>query len=201
MLKVQIIIFDGFDELDAIAPFEVLNSAAAIGAEIEAQLVTLDRIREITAAHSLKVTPAAQLNLDEPPDILIVPGGGWANRSDRGAWAEAQKGEIPAAIASLFDKGTIIASVCTGAMLVATAALLTESPATTHHSAIADLQDKGAKVTQARVVDNDKIITAAGVTSGLELSLWLLERFLSPLIAYEVEREMEYERRGTVWRK
>lgn len=201
MLKIQIIIFDGFDELDAIAPFEVLQTAAAMGAEVTAELVTLDESQEITAAHGLSVTPNARLDCNEPPDILIVPGGGWSSRSDRGAWAEAQRGKIPAAIARLFKNGAIVASVCTGAMLLATAKLLNERPAITHHSAIADLQNQGAKIVNARVVDDNKIITAAGVTSGLELALWLLERFLTPQIAYEVERELEYERRGTVWRK
>lgn len=201
MLNIQIIIYDGFDELDAIAPFEVLQTAAAMGAEVTAELVTLNEVKEITAAHGLRVTPTAQLNFDEPPDILIIPGGGWSSRSDRGAWGEARRGIIPSAIARLSENSTIIASVCTGSMLVATANLLKERHATTHHSAIKDLQNKRAKIVNARVVDNGRIITAAGVTSGLELALWLLERFISPQIAYEVERELEYERRGTVWRE
>ncbi|MGV2826549.1 DJ-1/PfpI family protein [Myxosarcina sp. GI1(2024)] len=202
MLKIQIIIFDGFDELDAIAPFEVLQSAAAVGSQVKTELVTLNEVKEITAAHGLKVKPQVVLNSDAPPDILIVPGGGWSSRAERGAWAEAQRGKIPAAISRLFNNdNTTIASVCTGAMLIATAELLNERSAITHHSAIPELQAKGAKITKTRVVDDDKIITAAGVTSGLELALWLLERFLSPQVAYEVERELEYERCGTVWRK
>ena len=108
-MKVQIIIFDGFDELDAIAPLEVLRSAEAIGAEVEAKLVTLDGSAEMTAAHGLRVQADRKLEIESNLDILIVPGGGWGNRASQGAWAEAQRGEIPAAIAKLHQNGVTIA--------------------------------------------------------------------------------------------
>lgn len=200
MVKVQIIIFDGFDELDAIAPFEVLRSATEIGADVQAEFVTLDSSMEIVAAHGLRVQSDAQLEIERKLDILIVPGGGWGNRATQGAWAEAQRGKIPAAIFRLHQSGTTIASVCTGAMLVAKAGLLKGRPAITHHVAIEELRAVGAEIINARVVDDGDIVTAGGVTSGLDLTLWLIERYLSPQIAHEVEKEMEYERRGTVWR-
>ena len=201
MVKVQIVIFNGFDELDAIAPFEVLQSAMAVGASIQAEFVTLDSSTEVVAAHGLRVKPDTQLDIDRKLDILIVPGGGWGNRSSQGAWAEAQRGEIPAAISRLHHSGTAIASVCTGAMLVAEAGLLKGRPAITHHVAIEDLRAIGAEIINARVVDDGDIVTSGGVTSGLDLTLWLIERYLSPQIAHEVEKQLEYERRGTVWRR
>lgn len=201
MVKVQIILFDGFDELDAIAPFEVLQSAAAIGADLKAELVTLYNSREIVAAHGLRVYPDTKLDFERKLDILIVPGGGWGSRAAKGAWAEAQRGEIPAAISRLHQSGTTIASVCTGTMLVARAGLLKNRPAITHHVAIEELSAIGAQIINARVVDDGDIVTSGGVTSGLDLTLWLIERYLSPQIAHQVEREMEYERRGTVWRR
>ncbi len=201
MVKVKIIIFDGFDELDAIAPFEVLQNATAIGADVQAELVTLNASTEVVAAHGLRVQPDTQLQIDSELDILIVPGGGWGNRATQGAWAEAQRGEIPTAISQLHQSGTTIASVCTGAMLVAQAGLLKGRPAITHHVAIEDLKAMGAKIVNARVVDDGDIVTAGGVTSGLDLTLWLLERYFSPQIAHEVEKELEYERRSTVWRR
>ncbi|WP_008312326.1 DJ-1/PfpI family protein [Leptolyngbya sp. PCC 6406] len=200
-MKVQIIIFDGFDELDAIAPLEVLRSAAEIGADIQAELVTLDSSTEIVAAHGLRVQPDAKLGIDQKSDILIVPGGGWGNRATQGAWAEAQRGEIPKAISRLHQSGTTIASVCTGAMLVAETGLLKGRPAITHHVAIEELRASGAEIINARVVDDGDIVTAGGVTSGLDLTLWLIERYFGPQIVYEVEKEMEHERRGTVWRR
>ena len=200
MLTIQIILFDGFDEMDALAPFEVLKTAIALGADLKAELVTLTDRTEVVAAHGLRLRANAVLDRDHPPDILMVPGGGWNNHGEQGARAEAQKGDIPAAIARLYEQGTKIAGVCTGGMVVASAGLLKGRPAITHHGAIADLQASGADVINARVVDDGDILTAGGVTSGLDLALWLIEKYVSPQIAIGVEEEMEYERRGTVWR-
>lgn len=201
MLKIQIILFDGFDELDALAPFEVLQTAIALGADLRADLVALTADLAVVAAHGLLVQASDPLNIDQAPDILIVPGGGWSNRAVKGAWAEAQRGEITAAIAQLHQRGTQIAGVCTGGMLIASAGLLKGRPAITHHGAIADLSASGADVIKARVVDDGDILTAGGVTSGLDLALWLIEKYVNPQIALAVEEEMEYERRGTVWRQ
>jgi transcriptional regulator GlxA family with amidase domain len=74
-------------------------------------------------------------------------------------------------------------------------------PAITHHGAIPDLQAAGAEVVRARVVDDCDVVTAGGVTSGLDLALWLIERFYGPKVVHAIETEMEYERRGTVWRR
>jgi len=201
MMQVQIILFDGFDELDAIAPFEVLRNATEMGADVQVELVALDDCAVITGAHGLQVQPGATFEHDSKPDILIVPGGGWGNRAPQGAWAEAPRGEIPAAIAQLHQNGTTIASVCTGAMLVAAAGLLRGRPATTHRVAIEALKGAGAAIVDARVVDDGDIVTAAGVTSGLDLALWLLERYFTPEIAHKIETKLEYERRGKVWQR
>ncbi|MGP1371306.1 MAG: DJ-1/PfpI family protein [Almyronema sp.] len=200
MVKAQIILFNGFDELDAIAPFEVLQTAMAMGADLQVELVTLDGSATVVAAHGTQIQPQRQLRLDQKVDILLVPGGGWGDRAEQGAWAEAQRGDIPAALAQLHQKGTVIASVCTGAMLVAAAGLLKNRPAISHRVAIDDLQAAGAKLIKARVVDDGDILTAGGVTSGLDLALWLIDRYFGSQLAHAVEQELEYERRGTVWR-
>jgi transcriptional regulator GlxA family with amidase domain len=197
-MRFQILIYDGFDELDAIAPYEVLQNAASAGAMVE--LVTSDAVKEITAAHGLHLRPSAQLNLEQRPDVLVVPGGGWMGRSPKGARAEAERGTIPAALKSLHQSGTIVAAVCTGAMLLAVSGILKGRRAITHHDAIKDLQVAGAEIVHARVVDDCDIVTAGGVTSGLDLTLWLVERFYGLKVAHEIEVQMEYERRGTVWR-
>jgi transcriptional regulator GlxA family with amidase domain len=197
-MRFQILIFDGFDELDAIAPYEVLKNAASAGAMVE--LVTLDAVKEITAAHGLLLHPSAQLNLEQRPDVIVVPGGGWMGRSPKGAYAKAERGTIPAALKSLHQSGTIVAAVCTDAMLLAVSGILKGRRAITHHGAIKDLQAAGTEIIQARVVDDGDIITAGGITSGLDLALWLVERFYGSTVAHEIEVEMEYERRGAIWR-
>lgn len=199
MLKVQLILFEGCDELDVIAPFEVLQVARGLGLNLQVDLVTLDGAEEVTAAHGLRIRPTTRLDLKQPPNILIVPGGGWIDQTPQGARAEAERGLIPRAIAQLHQAGTTLASVCTGALLLAVAGLLAGRPATTHHGAAADLQSMGAELVQARVVDDGEVLTAGGVTAGLDLALWLLERSFGAEVSHQVEQLLEYERRGTVW--
>ena len=194
----QILIFDGFDELDALAPYEVLHNAKSAGAQVE--LVSVDGAAEITANHGLRFRPAGRLDPQQPPDVVIVPGGGWVGRLPKGTRAEAERGAIPKLLSALYQGGTTVAAVCTGAMLLAAAGMLRGRPAITHHGAIVDLETAGAVIVRARVVDDGRIITSGGVTSGLDLALWLVERHYGPQVAHKVETQMEYERRGTVWR-
>ena len=200
-MNIHIVLFDGFDELDAIAPFEVLKNAAAAGADVQVELVTLDDTKEITAAHGLQIHVEGRLENGPRPDILIIPGGGWNNRAPCGARTEVERGELPAAIARLHSEGTIIASVCTGAMIVASAGLTVNRPATTHHGAVEELRATGAKIISARVVDDGDLVSSGGVTSGLDLALWLVERYFGAALALQIERQLEYERRGTVWHR
>ena len=200
-MKVQIVIFDGFDELDAIGPYEVLQIAAKMGADIQVELVAVGAIREVVAAHGLHVRPSARLTLGRKMDVLIVPGGNWNDRGPQGTRIEVARGEIPRLIAKLHRAGTLIAGVCTGVMLLAAADLLAGRPATTHHLALEDLREFGAEIIQSRVVDDGDIITAGGVTSGLDLALWLVERYFDARTANRVAREIEYERRGIVWQR
>jgi transcriptional regulator GlxA family with amidase domain len=142
----------------------------------------------------------AAIDRKSPPNLIVVPGGGWIGRAATGARVEAERGEIPTMLAQLHARGTVVASVCTGAMLLAAAGLLRGVPAVTHHGAIDALAAAGARVIRARVVDADRIITGGGVTSGLDVALWIVERFAGAAVASAVEANLEYERRGTVWR-
>ena len=199
-MKVDILLFPGFDELDAIGPLEVLKNAATGGAELVVRLVAATEPGEVVAAHGVRVSAEAKAAAHDRRDVLIVPGGGWVDRSPQGARAEAARGVIPRLLADLYEQGVTLAGVCTGVMLIASAGLLRDRPAVTHHQALHELAQAGAQVVRARVVDAGRIITAGGVTSGLDLALWLVERFAGPQFASVVEAEMEYERRGTVWR-
>jgi transcriptional regulator GlxA family with amidase domain len=200
-VRVEIVVFDGVDELDAIGPFEVLQNAEAEGADFSVRLVSWTGAREVVGAHGLRMAVEPVDGAGERPDLVIVPGGGWIARSATGARGEVERGEIPRRLAELHSQGTHIASVCTGAMLVAAAGLLRGRLAATHHGAIKDLRASGAEVVDARVVDDGELVSCGGVTSGIDLALWLVERHASREIAARVEREMEYERRGEVWRR
>ena len=195
-MNAAILLYPGAEELDAFAPFEVLQAARALGADLRTQLVTRDAPAPITLAHGAIVTPHARLT---ETDLLIIPGGGWASGAPAGARTEAQNPANLRLLRDLHREGTLLAGVCTGTMLLAHAGLLEGRPAITHHSAMDDLAATGAVITPARVVDAGDIITCGGVTSGLDLALWLVERQCGAPMAMQVEGYLEYERRGIVW--
>ncbi|PCR92219.1 DJ-1/PfpI family protein [Natrinema ejinorense] len=192
----EIVLFDGFDELDAIGPYEVFQNGAQAGAPLETRLVTLAETDRVTAGHGLRVEPDGILG---EPDLLVVPGGGWTT-DDEGVRAAVDDGRLPAAVGERSGAGTTIASVCTGAMVLASAGVLEGRPAITHQVAVDDLEAAAGSVVDARVVDDGNVLTAGGVTAGIDLALWVLEREFGAEIAAAVETEMEHERRGEVVR-
>ncbi|CQH44838.1 PfpI family protease [Halobacterium hubeiense] len=190
-MDVAILLYEGFDELDAVAPYEVFRTAAAFGADVDANLKTLVPSERVTASHGLRVEPDDVLI--GTPDLVLVPGGGWNDRSENGTWAEVQDGTLPERLATLHDGGATVATVCTGALLAAEGDLLEGRPATTHESAKDDLREYGVDVRDDRYVDDGTVLTAAGVTAGIDLALHLLERECSPGVAEQVADEIEYD--------
>jgi transcriptional regulator GlxA family with amidase domain len=187
-MRTEILLYDGFDELDAFGPFEVLSNGG-----FEPRFVTVHGAESVTASHGARVLVDGTLSDDA--ELVVVPGGGWGDRAPQGAWTEAQRGDLPRAIAERHRGGARIASVCTGAMLLASAGLLQGRPAVTHHVALDELEEAGADVKRdARVVDDGDILTAGGVTSGIDLALWIVEREHGTDAADAVAREIEHTR-------
>jgi transcriptional regulator GlxA family with amidase domain len=186
-MQTEILIYDGFDELDAIGPFEVLSP-------MRPSLVTLEPAESVTASHGLVLQPHGTLS--DAPGLLIVPGGGWVARDRRaGTYAEYTRGAIPAAIAARHARGTVVASVCTGALLLAQAGILAGRPAVTHHAALDDLRELGIDIRPGeRWIDAGDVLTAGGVTSGIDLALHLLERFEGADVADAAARGLEHVR-------
>jgi transcriptional regulator GlxA family with amidase domain len=197
-MRIQILLYDGFDELDGIAPYEVLRTGEKYGADIHAELVGAHGAGTVTASHGTRIEVAS--GATEAADMVMVPGGSWNSRGERGAWAEAQRGDVPAQLAAAQQRGARLASVCTGAMLLAAAGITDGRPATTHHTALDDLRASGANVIDARVVDDGDLMTAAGITSGIDLALHIVEQHGGAEIADRVADEIEYERRFEVAR-
>ena len=197
-MRISILLYPGFDELDAIGPFEVFRHAATFGAPVEVTLNTFDGATEVVASGGLRVRPDGKL--DRRPDMIVVPGGGWSNHAERGAWAEANRGDIPRLLEKLHGEGTTVATVCTGGMLAATAGLSKGRPAVTHRSALLDLRATGATVMEKRVVDDGDLLSAGGVTSGIDLALWIVEREFGAAVADQVTEEMEFPRSRDVFK-
>lgn len=190
-LRVHVVMFDGVEEQDFAAPYEVF---AVAGAAL--RYVRVDGPGQVTCAHGTKVVVDHGWAPREA-DVLVVPGGG-AGRNVPGVAAEIERGVLPRALAAAPRPGLTITSVCTGALLLAAAGLCKGRPCTTHHNAKKDLEERGGLVKPGRVVDDGDLVTAGGITSGLELGLWLVRREIGAEKAIMVEYLMEYEARGTV---
>jgi transcriptional regulator GlxA family with amidase domain len=191
-MLIDLVVYDGVDELDVVGPLEVLRRADEAGAGFDVRLVTREPVEVVTGAVGLRFCPDAVFEADA--EIVVVPGGGWAARAGRGAWHEARQGDLPRLLASAAREGVIMAGVCTGTMLLAHAGVVGARRASTHHSAHGDLAALGATVVADRVTDDGDLITSGGVTSGLDLACWLVERFASRDLADAIARAIDYPR-------
>ncbi|MFJ7589373.1 DJ-1/PfpI family protein [Streptomyces sp. NPDC097617] len=210
----QIVLFDGFDPLDVIAPYEVLHagSMAAPGA-LRVELVSAEGPRDVPSGVG-PISLRATARLDpRRADLVLVPGaaGPLGDLADPDAPVNADSiptllgrtlgTGLPALLKEALDRpGLTVATVCGGSLVLAMAGLIEGRHATTHHVGRDLLDATGVVAIDARVVDDGDLVTGAGVTSGLDLGLYLLERELGPRIAHAVEQLFAHERRGTVWR-
>jgi putative intracellular protease/amidase len=182
--RTQILFFDGFDDLDAVAPFEVLTAAGFPTRAVRPP----GAATTVVTHHGLTLAIGDELSLPGPdaPGLLIVPGGGWADGTATGVRAECA-GALPGRLADLHADGTVIASVCTG------------RPAVTHASALDDLTAAGADVRcDARVVDDGNVLTAGGVTAGIDLAIHLVARYAGDDAGRRAARRLEYTPAGGV---
>ncbi|QNK56724.1 DJ-1/PfpI family protein [Paenibacillus sp. PAMC21692] len=207
MLSVQIVLFDGFDLLDAIAPYEVFCAAAMYTDDaIVVELVTAEGGRSVASGvGGLEIEATGRL-APEKAGIIVVPGAsgdvaGDGPDSVPTILARAMGTELTGLVERALERpDVVVATVCGGSLLLAMGGLLEGRPAVTHHLGMDALGATGAAPVQARVVDDGNLVSGGGVTSGLDVALHLVERELGPRIAHAVERLFEYERRGTVWR-
>ncbi len=190
MTTIDILVYEGVDELDVVGPLEVLRGAAAAGADLTVRLVCRTEPLEVRGAHGLSLR--ADAVYQPGADVLVVPGGGWRSRTEHGAWGEAERGDWLPLLKAAADSGTVMAGVCTGGMLLARAGVVGGRPATTHRGAVDDLAATGARVLDQRVVDDGDLVTAGGVTSGIDLALRLVERLAGPEAAEREATRLEY---------
>jgi transcriptional regulator GlxA family with amidase domain len=207
-MHAQIVLFDGFDPLDAIAPFEVLAAGSEqVGGELDVELVSAEGPRAVVSGtRGMVLNATAQLD-PAKPGYVIVPGAsgpidGDPDDVDTIPVLLARFGEteaIPLMREALANPAVTVATVCGGSLTLAMAGLLEGRHAVTHHLGMDVLDATGVNVVDARVVDDGDLVTAGGVTSGLDLALHLLQRSYGPRVALAVESLFAYERRGTVW--
>ncbi len=185
---VGILVFDDVEELDFIGPLEVFGVAKENGAPLKTVLVAKDHA-DVRARYGLTFKPEATFSSCPPLDLLIVPGGPGARghvRHDGNTldFIKAQSGEV--------------ASVCTGALILAAAHLLDGKRATTHRNRLDLLAEYTAVHVdrESRLVFDGRIATSAGITAGIDLSLAILARHWGIQLAEKVASVLEWDEAG-----
>lgn len=191
-MRAQVVLFDGFDPLDAIGPYETLTAGG-----FHVELVTAEGPREVPAGLNL-MTLKATAKLDRA-DIVVVPGAAALAEDEITALLAKAAQTLAEPLKQALQDATV-ATVCGGSLLLGIAGLLNGRNATTNHLGLKALKPMCAQAIRARIVDDGNLVTAAGITSGVDLALYLVERFGNPQRAVEVEELFAHERRGTVWR-
>ncbi len=188
-MHVQIAVFHGFDEIDVFGPFEAL---AAGGAEVELAAVRGAGVIRSQRGVSLNVERTFLDPTTPRPDGVVVPGGGWLNRAEHGAWAEVEAGTLPRVLVGARAELGWIASVCSGGMILARAGVLRDHRATTNRGCFDEFRPLVGEVVDQRVVDDGEVITAGALTSGLDLGIHLIRRFRGERAADQAIASLEY---------
>jgi transcriptional regulator GlxA family with amidase domain len=188
--RIGLLLFDGVEELDAVGPWEVLANWTQEHPEDGWSVLCLSADgAPVVGAKNLVL--GAHTSLEETPalDVLIHPGGPGTRRlfrdPDHLAWVRSQRAAVP-----------LMASVCSGSLVYAAAGLLSGRPATTHWASINLLSELDPTVrvdVDARYVDDGDLLTSAGVSAGIDMSLHLVARLAGVERAREVRREIQYD--------
>ena len=184
-----IFIFPDVEVLDFCGPFEVFS---VTGNQIEPgsfRVLTVGHTAEpLAARNGLKVIPDYGFADCPPLDIVLIPGG-------QGTRPLIHAEHVIAWIYEQAAACELVLSVCTGSLLLAKAGLLDGLEATTHHLALDLLREVGPKAKvrdDLRVIDNGRVITSAGVASGIDMSFHVVEKLLGPEVATRAAKYIEY---------
>ena len=181
-MQIAILIFEKLTVLDAVGPYEVLRSVP--GWEVRFVAPEAGPVRADSGALGL----VADYSIDEvtEPDIVLV-GGGEGNRP------LLNDERVLGWLRDVHEKTSWTTSVCTGSLVLGAAGLLEGKRATGHWLYLEPLREYGAEPTSERVVEDGKVITAAGVSSGIDMALHLVGRELGPEVAQAVQLGIEYD--------
>lgn len=188
--NIGIVLFDGVEELDAIGPWEVLSTWTRYFADDGYEVSCLSRRGGAVQCAKGLIVHAHHSFAEAPPmDVLLYPGGrGTRSQLHDEAlldWVRRQRDTVP-----------LMTSVCTGSLVFAAAGLLSHRPATTHWAALDQLAEIDPTIDvrrDERFIDDGDIVTAAGVSAGIDMALHLIVRLAGPDRAREVRRYIQYE--------
>jgi putative intracellular protease/amidase len=181
-VKIAIVLFDGLTALDAVGPYEVLARLP----DAEVKFVAAQPGPKRTDDGRLSLVADQALAEETAPEVVLVPGG-------RGTRALLEDAELLAWIAGAHEQSLWTTSVCTGALLLGAAGILDGLEATTYWLELQTLARYGARPVSARVVEQGKVVTAAGVSAGIDMALMLTERIAGRDIAQAIQLSIEYD--------
>jgi transcriptional regulator GlxA family with amidase domain len=189
-MRIAIALFEDTTELDWAGPWEVLAAWARQWPEDGVEVLTVaETLEPIRCAKGLRVLADRTWAQLGPVDVVVYPGG-------IGTRPQLGREEIRARMRALAAAGTLMTSVCTGSLVYADAGLLDGRPATTHWGSLELLATLGEGIDvrpDARYVDDGQIVTAAGVSAGIDMALHLVARLHSPQRAADVRRAIQYD--------
>jgi transcriptional regulator GlxA family with amidase domain len=188
-MRIAIAVFEGAEELDFAGPWEVLAAWRFLYPEDVDVVMVGESTEPVTCAKGMCVVPETTWEDLGDVDALVYPGG-------RGTRAQLGDENVRGRLRALEQRGTLMTSVCTGALVYADAGLLDGRPATTYWSAFDELLPLGRDIeprADERFVDDGDVITAAGVSAGIDMALHLVARLGSPEKAVEVRRYIQYD--------
>ncbi len=189
-MRIAIVLFDAAEELDWAGPWEVLAAWSRMWPEDGVEVYTVaDSLAPITCAKGLRVLAEHTWETAPPPDVVLWPGGKGA-REQLGVEAVRER------VRGLAETGALMTSVCTGSLVYADAGLLDGRPATTYWGSLDRLGELGSDIRvdrESRFVDDGDVVTAAGVSAGIDMALHLVARLHSEDRARDVRRYIQYD--------
>jgi len=189
-VRIAIVLFDGAEELDFAGPWEVLAAWSKMWPDDGVEIYTVaDSLEPITCAKGLRVLADHTWEDAPAPDVVLWPGG-------MGTRPQLGDERVRERIRSLAASGALMTSVCTGALVYGDGGLLDGRPATTYWGSLDLLAMLGTDIRvdrESRFVDDGDVITAAGVSAGIDMALHLVRRLHSEERAREVRRYIQYD--------
>ncbi|PLX89354.1 MAG: AraC family transcriptional regulator [Desulfuromonas sp.] len=189
--NIAILLFDDVEVLDFAGPFEVFSVTNELADYSLMDVYSVARENKpVIARNGLSVNPDYSIKDAPTPDILIIPGGS-------GTRSVLKQDNVISWVSASAQTAENVLSVCTGALVLAKAALLNGLKATTHHEVFSELQELAPDteiIKDERFVDNGQIITSGGISAGIDMSLHVIELLYGKASANQTAEYMEYRR-------
>ncbi|HEY3249932.1 MAG TPA: DJ-1/PfpI family protein [Ignavibacteria bacterium] len=185
-----ILIYNDVEVLDFAGPFEVFNAANEVHGENIFNVFTIAETSEaISARNGLKVIPDCSINTCPALDILLVPGG-------NGRKFQMNNPVITGWIKKVFDDLELLLTVCTGVFIAGKAGVLNVKEATTHHGSYEEFGKNFPNINlvkYVKYVDSGKIVTSGGISAGINMSLFVIDKLIGENLGKKIAEHMEYD--------